>query len=157
MRLFLFLILLSDNNLIDDSNIREMYKKATRNEETCEALYELLKNDVSKNSSSSKSAFYGATLTLMANFSKNPVKKMMYSKQADYILDQSVIMDPKNFDARTLRILFNAKAPSIISNNRELKEDLYVFDQLKKDSTNFAKYNKWIISIINDVQTDLVP
>lgn len=93
----------------------------------------------------------------MANFSKNPVKKMMYGKQADYILDQSVIMGPKNFDARTLRILFNAKAPSIISNNRELKEDLYVFDQLKNDSTNFAKYNKWIISIINDVQTDLVP
>ena len=82
---------------------------------------------------------------------------MMYGKQADYILDQSVIMDPKNFDARTLRILFNAKAPSILSNNSELKEDLYVFDQLKKDSTNFAKYNKWIISIINDVQTDLVP
>ena len=110
MRLFLFLIIFSDNNLIDYTNIREMYKKATRNEETCEALYELLKNDVSKNSSSSKSDFYGATLTLMANFSKNPVKKIMYSKQADYILDQSVIMDPKNFDARTLRILFNAKA-----------------------------------------------
>ena len=137
--------------------IREMYQKATRNEETCETLYELLKNDSSRNLSSSRLAFYGATLTLMANFSKNPVKKMMYGKQADYILDQSVIMDPKNFDARTLRILFNAKAPSIISNNRELKEDLYVFDQLKNDSTNFAKYNKWIISIINDVQTDLVP
>jgi len=155
--MILFLILFSHNNLIDDVTIREMYQEATRNEETCETLYELLKNDSSRNLSSSKLAFYGATLTLMANFSKNPVKKMMYGKQADYILDQSVIMDPKNFDARTLRILFNAKAPSIISNNRELKEDLYVFDQLKNDSTNFAKYNKWIISIINDVQTDLVP
>ena len=155
--MILFLILFSHNNLIDDVTIREMYQEATRNEETCETLYELLKNDSSRNLSSSRLAFYGATLTLMANFSKNPVKKMMYGKQADYILDQSVIMDPKNFDSRTLRILFNAKAPSIISNNRELKEDLYVFDQLKKDSTNFAKYNKWIISIINDVQTDLVP
>ncbi len=155
--MILFLILFSYNNLIDDVTIREMYQEATGNEETCETLYELLKNDSSRNLSSSKLAFYGATLTLMANFSKNPVKKMMYGKQADYILDQSVIMDPKNFDARTLRILFNAKAPSIISNNRELKEDLYVFDQLKNDSTNFAKYNKWIISIINDVQTDLVP
>ena len=155
--MILFLILFSYNNLIDDVTIREMYQEATRNEETCETLYELLKNDSSRNLSSSRLAFYGATLTLMANFSKNPVKKMMYGKQADYILDQSVIMDPKNFDSRTLRILFNAKAPSIISNNRELKEDLYVFDQLKNDSTNFAKYNKWIISIINDVQTDLVP
>ena len=155
--MILFLILFSYNNLIDDVTIREMYQEATGNEETCETLYELLKNDSSRNLSSSRLAFYGATLTLMANFSKNPVKKMMYGKQADYILDQSVIMDPKNFDARTLRILFNAKAPSIISNNRELKEDLYVFDQLKNDSTNFAKYNKWIISIINDVQTDLVP
>lgn len=155
--MILFLILFTHNNLIDDVTIREMYQEATRNEETCETLYELLKNDSSRNLSSSRLAFYGATLTLMANFSKNPVKKMMYGKQADYILDQSVIMDPKNFDARTLRILFNAKAPSIISNNRELKEDLYVFDQLKNDSTNFAKYNKWIISIINDVQTDLVP
>jgi hypothetical protein len=155
--MILFLILFTHNNLIDDVTIREMYQEATRNEETCETLYELLKNDSSRNLSSSRLAFYGATLTLMANFSKNPVKKMMYGKQADYILDQSVIMDPKNFDARTLRILFNAKAPSILSNNRELKEDLYVFDQLKNDSTNFAKYNKWIISIINDVQTDLVP
>ena len=72
--MILFLILFSHNNLIDDVTIREMYQEATRNEETCETLYELLKNDSSRNLSSSKLAFYGATLTLMANFSKNPVK-----------------------------------------------------------------------------------
>ena len=94
--MILFLILFSHNNLIDDVTIRKMYQEATRNEETCETLYALLKNDSSGNLSSSRLAFYGATLTLMANFSKNPVKKMMYGKQADYILDQSVIMDPKN-------------------------------------------------------------
>ena len=49
--------------MIDDVTIREMYQEATGNEETCETLYELLKNDSSRNLSSSKIAIYGATLT----------------------------------------------------------------------------------------------
>ena len=76
---------------------------------------------------------------------------------ADYILDQSVIMDPKNFDARALRILFNSKVPSVFSNKSELKEDLYVFNQLNKNLSKTSIYNEWIISIINEVQTNPAP
>ena len=81
----------------------------------------------------------------------------MYTKQADQVLDQSVNMDPKNFDARALRILFNSKVPSVFSNKSELKEDLYVFNQLNKNLSKTSTYNEWIISIINEVQTNPAP
>ena len=157
MSFFLFLFLFQYNNSIDKIDVREMYQEATSNEKACVVLYELLKNDSTIDLFSSKSAFYGGALSLMANYSKNPLKKLMYTKQADQVLDQSVNMDPKNFDARALRILFNSKVPSVFSNKSELKEDLYVFNQLNKNLSKTSTYNKWIISIINEVQTNPAP
>ena len=157
MKFFLFLFLFPDNNSIDKIDVREMYQEATSNEKACVVLYELLKNDSTIDLFSSKSAFYGGALSLMANYSKNPLKKLMYTKQADQVLDQSVNMDPKNFDARALRILFNSKVPSVFSNKSELKEDLYVFNQLNKNLSKTSTYNEWIISIINEVQTNPAP
>ena len=157
MKFFLFLFLFLDDSSIDKIDIREMYQEATSNEDACIVLYELLKNDSTINLFSSKSAFYGGALSLMANYSKNPLKKLMYTKQADHVLDQSVNMDPKNFDARALRILFNSKAPSVFSNRGELKEDLYVFNQLNENFSKTSTYDKWIISIINEVQTNPAP
>ena len=157
MSFFLFLFLFQYNNSIDKIDVREMYQEATSNEKACVVLYELLKNDSTIDLFSSKSAFYGGALSLMANYSKNPLKKLMYTKQADHVLDQSVNMDPKNFDARALRILFNSKVPSVFSNKSELKEDLYVFNQLNKNLSKTSTYNEWIISIINEVQTNPAP
>ena len=157
MNFFLFLFLFQDNNSIDKIDVREMYQEATSNEKACVVLYELLKNDYNIDLFSSKSAFYGGALSLMANYSKNPLKKLMYTKQADQVLDQSVNMDPKNFDARAFRILFNSKVPSVFSNKSELKEDLYVFNQLNKNLSKTSTYNEWIISIINEVQTNPAP
>ena len=157
MNFFLFLFLFQHNNSIDKIDVREMYQEATSNEKACVVLYELLKNDSNIDLFSSKSAFYGGALSLMANYSKNPLKKLMYTKQADQVLDQSVNMDPKNFDARALRILFNSKVPSVFSNKSELKEDLYVFNQLNKNLSKTSTYNEWIISIINEVQTNPAP
>ncbi len=157
MSFFLFLFLFQYNNSIDKIDVREMYQEATSNEKACVVLYELLKNDSTIDLFSSKSAFYGGALSLMANYSKNPLKKLMYTKQADQVLDQSVNMDPKNFDARALRILFNSKVPSVFSNKSELKEDLYVFNQLNKNLSKTSTYNEWIISIINEVQTNPAP
>ena len=157
MNFFLFLFLFQDNNSIDKIDVREMYQEATSNEKACVVLYELLKNDSTIDLFSSKSAFYGGALSLMANYSKNPLKKLMYTQQADQVLDQSVNMDPKNFDARALRILFNSKVPSVFSNKSELKEDLYVFNQLNKNLSKTSTYNEWIISIINEVQTNHAP
>ena len=157
MSFFLFLFLFQYNNSIDKIDVREMYQEATSNEKACVVLYELLKNDSTIDLFSSKSAFYGGSLSLMANYSKNPLKKLMYTKQADQVLDQSVNMDPKNFDARALRILFNSKVPSVFSNKSELKEDLYVFNQLNKNLSKTSTYNEWIISIINEVQTNPAP
>ena len=130
MNFFLFLFLFQDNNSIDKIDVREMYQEATSNEKACIVLYELLKNDSNIDLFSSKSAFYGGALSLMANYSKNPLKKLMYTKQADQVLDQSVNMDPKDF---------------------------YVFNQLNKNLSKTSTYNEWIISIINEVQTNPAP
>ena len=53
--------------------------------------------------------------------------------------------------------MVTSKAPSVFSNRGELKEDLYVFNQLNENFSKTSTYNKWIISIINEVQTNPAP
>ena len=151
MMILLFILLLSTNNTIIDVSIREMYKASTTNEEICKKLFELLKEDNKLNSSPTKLAFYGGTLSLMAFYSDNPIEKIMYSNEANKVLDNSVELDPQNFDARSLRILYNANVPSILSNHDELNEDILLFNSMIGLPQNYTLYNEWMISIINEI------
>lgn len=149
--ILVFILLLSTNNFLTDVGIREMYKASTNNEETCKELFELLKEDNKLNSSPTKLAFYGGTLSLMAFYSDNPIEKIMYSNEANKVLDRSVELDPQNFDAISLRILYNANVPSILSNHDELNKDILLFYSLIKIPQNYTLYNEWMISIINEI------
>jgi|TARA_B100001750_G_scaffold187012_1_gene156346 hypothetical protein len=149
--ILVFILLLSTNNFLTDVGIREMYKASTNNEETCKELFELLKEDNKLNSSPTKLAFYGGTLSLMAFYSDNPIEKIMYSNEANKVLDRSVELDPQNFDAISLRILYNANVPSILSNHDELNKDILLFYSLIKIPQNYTLYNEWMISIINKI------
>lgn len=149
--ILVFILLFSTNNLLTDVGIREMYKASTNNEETCKELFELLKEDNKLNSSPTKLAFYGGTLSLMAFYSDNPIEKIMYSNEANKVLDRSVELDPQNFDAISLRILYNANVPSILSNHDELNKDILLFYSLIKIPQNYTLYNEWMISIINEI------
>ena len=134
-----------------DVSVREMYKASTNNEETCKELFELLKEDNKLNSSPTKLAFYGGTLTLMALYSDNPIDKLIYSREANKALDRSIKLDPQNFDSRSLRILYNANVPIILSDHTELKEDIILFNSLITSSRKYSVYNEWMISIINEI------
>ena len=149
--ILVFILLLSTNNFLTDVGIREMYKASTNNEETCKELFELLKEDNKLNSSPTKLAFYGGTLSLMAFYSDNPIEKIMYSNEANKVLDRSVELDPQNFDAISLRILYNANVPIILSDHTELKEDIILFNSLISSSQKYSVYNEWMISIINEI------
>ena len=149
--ILVFILLFSTNNSLTDVGIREMYKASTNNEETCKELFELLKEDNKLNSSPTKLAFYGGTLSLMAFYSDNPIEKIMYSNEANKVLDRSVELDPQNFDAISLRILYNANVPSILSNHDELNKDILLFYSLIKIPQNYTLYNEWMISIINKI------
>ena len=146
-----FILLLSINSTMTDVSVRELYKASTEDEVTCIKLFELLKKDDELNSSPTKLAFYGGTLTLMALYSDNPIDKLMYSRQANKALDRSVKLDPQNFDGRSLRILYNANVPIILSDHTELKEDIILFNSLISSSRKYSVYNEWMISIINEI------
>ena len=152
--ILLVILLISTYNSITDIAIREMYKASTNNEEICKELFELLKEENKLNSSPTKLAFYGGTLSLMAFYSNNPIEKIMYSNEANKVLDRSVELDPQNFDARSLRILYNANVPSILSNNGELNEDILLFNSLIRIPQNYTLYNEWMISNINEILSE---
>ena len=78
----------------------------------------------------------------------------MYSNEANKVLDRSVELDPQNFDARSLRILYNANVPSILSNNGELNEDILLFNSLIRIPQNYTLYNEWMISNINEILSE---
>ena len=134
-----------------DVSVREMYKASTEDEVICIKLFELLKKDDELNYSPTKLAFYGGTLTLMALYSDNPIDKLIYSREANKALDRSIKLDPENFDGRSLRILYNANVPIILSDHTELKEDIILFNSLIGSSRNYSVYNEWMISIINEI------
>ena len=134
-----------------DVSVREMYKASTEDEVICIKLFELLKKDDELNYSPTKLAFYGGTLTLMALNSDNPIDKLIYSRQANKALDRSIKLDPQNFDSRSLRILYNANVPIILSDHIELKEDIILFNSLISSSRKYSVYNEWMISIINEI------
>ena len=90
----------------------------------------------------------------MAFYSDNPIEKIMYSNEANKVLDRSVELDPQNFDARSLRILYNANVPSILSNNGELNEDILLFNSLIRIPQNYTLYNEWMISNINEILSE---
>ena len=146
----LFILLLFANNTISDLSVREMYKASTKDEETCLELLEQLKEDDELNSSPTKLAFYGGTLTLMAFYSNNPIDKLIYSRKANKALDLSVKLDPQSFDGRSLRILYNANVPIFLSDHDELKEDILLFNSLIRSPQDYSIYNQWMISIINE-------
>ena len=152
--ILVFILLIFTNNSITDEAIREMYKASTNNKEICKELFELLKEENKLNSSPTKLAFYGGTLSLMAFYSDNPIEKIMYSNEANKVLDRSVELDPQNFDARSLRILYNANVPSILSNNGELNEDILLFNSLIRIPQNYTLYNEWMISTINEILSE---
>ena len=134
-----------------DVSVREMYKASTEDEVICIKLFELLKKDDELNYSPTKLAFFGGTLTLMALYSDNQIDKLIYSRQANKALDRSVKLDPQNFDSRSLRILYNANVPIILSDHTELKEDIILFNSLISSSRKYSVYNEWMISIINEI------
>ena len=146
-----FILLLSINSTMADVSVREMYKASTEDEVICIKLFELLKKDDELNYSPTKLAFYGGTLTLMALYSDNPIDKLTYSRQANKALDRSIKLDPENFDGRSLRILYNANVPIILSDHTELKEDIILFNSLISSSRKYSVYNEWMISIINEI------
>ena len=74
--------------------------------------------------------------------------------EANKILDNSVKLDPQNFDARSLRILYNANVPSILSNHDELNEDILLFNSMIGLPQNYTLYNEWMISIINEILSE---
>ena len=145
-----FILLLSINSTMTDVSVREMYKASTEDEVICIKLFELLKKDDELNSSPTKLAFYGGTLTLMAFYSNNPIDKLIYSRKANKALDRSVKLDPQSFDGRSLRILYNANVPIFLSDHDELKEDILLFNSLIRSPQDYSIYNQWMISIINE-------
>ena len=87
----------------------------------------------------------------MALYSDNPIDKLIYSREANKALDRSIKLDPENFDGRSLRILYNANVPIILSDHTELKEDIILFNSLISSSQKYSVYNEWMISIINEI------
>jgi hypothetical protein len=68
-------------------------------------------------------AYYGASLTMMADCLKGPVKKMKSFNEGKEILDQAIQQDPDAAEIRFLRFMVQDGAPAFLNYDNR-KEDL---------------------------------
>lgn len=102
--------------------VRDLYKKATNDEATCEKLLQLLTPYSEKNNA--LLAGYKACATMvMAKHVFNPATKMSRFSQGSQMLEKCIVADKNNIELRFLRFAVQTKAPSFLNYNNAITED----------------------------------
>ena len=138
---FLLLFLTISGYHSQDLIVQSLYKKALVNERNTDDLIHFLESQDE----------YDSALS--------PIKKYTYSKKADYFLDTSIEMDPRNLDSRFLRFTLNAHLPKFLKDHNELIKDSDKFFQLIEltAENELTEYQKWMLTEISKIKQEIIP
>ena len=156
---FLLLFLTISGYHSQDLIVQSLYKKALVNERNTDDLIHFLESQDEYDSSSFFLGYYGSAFALKAKYAESTIKKYTYSKKADYFLDTSIEMDPRNLDSRFLRFTLNAHLPKFLKDHNELIKDSDKFFQLIEltAENKLTEYQKWMLTEISKIKQGFIP
>ncbi|SEL68854.1 hypothetical protein [Parapedobacter koreensis] len=105
----------------DLTNIRLLYKDATRSEEQAQAFYEPLKA-VSKSAKPVLVAYKGSGLMLLARYEKLSERRAKVKEAAQWI-EQAVAAEPNNPEIRLIRLSVQEHLPKFLRYNQDIEDD----------------------------------
>lgn len=137
MKIFKFLIILllfisntyfatCQNDTLSLSNIRKLFYQSVESESKLDILKQSIKlffGEKKDNYPPIGLAYYGASLTLEAKHSYNPISKINRLKEGLNFLDKSVKSDNNNLEIRFLRFSVLHHLPDILGYGKEKRED----------------------------------
>lgn len=125
MKSFTILLLITTQTygkLPSQSEVREVFQKATVEERSCRNLLKLLEDYNEKNSP--LLAGYKACATMiMAKYVVNPFTKLSYFSKGKLLLEKCITIDKQNIELRFLRYTIQRKVPFFLQYRSSLKED----------------------------------
>lgn len=120
---FISLILLipftSDPSLAE---VRALYEKAAGEEEKCRELLEHLSSIEVRDSPVLYGYKAGATM-IMAKHVFNPFKRMSYFNEGKDMLEEAIMVAPKEVELRFLRFAVQTNAPAFLGYRQHIEED----------------------------------
>ena len=156
---FLLLFLTISGYHSQDLIVQSLYKKALVNERNTDDLIHFLESQDEYDSSSFFLGYYGSAFALKAKYAESRIEKYTYSKKADYFLDKSIKMDPRNLDSRFLRFTLNAHLPKFLKDQNELIKDSDKFSQLIEltAENELTEYQKWMLTEFSKIKQRIIP
>ena len=114
------------------SEVREDYIKASGNKEITTKLFDLL-SEVTKDDEKVYVAYKGASLTLMAKYTKAKKEKKVFFKEGAGLIEFAVLAAPKDIEIRVIRLSIQENAPKFLKYRSKLQEDKqFVLDNYNK-------------------------
>jgi len=120
-------------DLLDD--VRKNYSKMASNEELCKSAIANLKE--AKNSSATHLGYLGGLQTIWANHIFNPIGKLKTFNEGKKNIEQAIKKEPENVELRFIRLSVQKNAPSFLSYQSNIKEDI----QFIKNNRSQVKSN----------------
>ncbi|MES2689282.1 MAG: hypothetical protein V4658_02700 [Bacteroidota bacterium] len=128
--------------------VRELYKKATQDEASCEKLIELLR-PYTENNNTLLAGYKACATIVMAKHVFNPATKMSRFSEGRQLLEKCIAADKNNIELRFLRFAVQTKSPSFLNYKSAVKEDKQIILTLLNHVTDIH-LRQIIISFMKD-------
>lgn len=113
------------------SEVREAYEKASDNEELTKSLHNKLES-VSAKGEATLQVYKGAVMTMMAKYTKDRKEKKDFFKRGAMLIEDLILNNPKNIEARYVRLSVQENAPKFLGYHKNREEDkAFILDNFK--------------------------
>jgi len=134
-----FFFLISMNPSI--SEVRKMYKKASKSKEATIELHSKLAS-IKNNDNYILHAYKAASLTLMAKYAKGIKNKKNYFKEGVLLLESIVAKHPNNLELRFIRLTIQENSPKIVKYKNNINKDkVFIIKNLNSNNDLRLKAN----------------
>ncbi len=137
-----FFVLLGNSDLTE---IRKLYPSAIKSESNAKELVSKV-NNVTVESDKVLIAYKGASITLLAKFSRNLGEKLRTFKEGVKWIELAATKEPNNIEIRLVRLSVQENVPKITNYNKNIKEDAaFIMSHYKDQNGALKEYVKEFI------------
>ncbi|WP_236709623.1 hypothetical protein [Elizabethkingia ursingii] len=110
--------------------VRSNYNKAVTDKSLCALM---IKDLLQTDSDAVLFAYLGGLETIWAKHAINPISKLKTFNKGKRKIEQAVQKEPENIEIRFIRLSVQKHAPSFLSYNKNIEEDLLFIQTHKKE------------------------
>lgn len=135
------------------SELRELYIKASFEEDKANKLYELTKNS-SIESDYKNFSYHAIAILLQSKFSINPIDKLKSFGEGKEQLEKVISQYPKDIELRFLRFCVQDGTPAILDYKLNMEEDSqFIKNNISTTSEELQQFIIPIFKTLNDGRT----